>query len=62
MLGVAGLITLLAIRTYPRDMAYAQSESRRQQQLEDDLGRELADPDILHSGAHSVMVEEAARD
>ncbi len=62
MLGVGGLITLLAIRTYPRDMAYAQSESRRQQQLEDDLGRELADPDILHSGAHSVMVEEIARD
>ena len=62
MLGVGGLITLLAIRTYPRDMAYAQSESRRQQQLEDDLGHELADPDILHSGAHSVMVEEAARD
>ncbi|MET1000956.1 MAG: MFS transporter [Acidimicrobiia bacterium] len=62
MLGVGGLITLLAIRTYPRDMAYAQSESLRQQQLEDELGHELADPDILHSGAHSVMVEEIARD
>ncbi|MDZ4827298.1 MAG: MFS transporter, partial [Actinomycetota bacterium] len=34
MLGVAGAITLLAVRTYPRDMAHCQAESLRQQQLE----------------------------
>ncbi|MGQ0824245.1 MAG: MFS transporter [Actinomycetota bacterium] len=33
-LGVAGLIVLLAARTYPRDMAYAQGEALRQQRLE----------------------------
>jgi MFS family permease len=35
--GVAGVITLFAVRTYPRDMAYAQSESLRQQLLEEAL-------------------------
>jgi len=34
-MGVAGLILLLAVRTYPRDMKRAQEEAMRQQRLEE---------------------------
>jgi hypothetical protein len=33
---VAGLITLIAIKTYPSDLAHAMSESARQAGIEDD--------------------------
>jgi MFS family permease len=45
-MGVAGLILLLAVRTYPRDMKHAQEEALRQQRLEErsavDVGASVA--------------------